>query len=48
MLDKQPSKPVEFQCEVKASSFTCGNNKKTGLSKTIGVKKQPRKSKHAC
>ena len=29
------------------SSFTCGN-KKTGLSKTIGVKKQPRKSKHAC
>jgi hypothetical protein len=29
------------------SSFTCGN-KKTGLSRTIGVKKKPRKSKHAC
>jgi hypothetical protein len=41
------TRPVEFQCEAKASSFTCGN-KKTGLSKTIGVKKQPRKSKHAC
>jgi hypothetical protein len=40
------TRPVEFQCEAKASSFTCGN-KKTGLSKTIGVKKQPRKSKHA-
>jgi len=32
--------------EVKASSFTCVN-KKTGLIKTIGVNKQPRKSKHA-
>ncbi len=31
------TRPVEFQ----ASSFTCGN-KKTGLSKTIGVKKQKR------
>jgi hypothetical protein len=40
------TRPVEFQFQ--ASSFTCGNNKKTGLSKTIGVKKQPRKSKHAC
>ena len=40
------TRPVEFQCEVKASSFTCVN-KKTGLSKTIGVKKEPRKSKHA-
>ena len=39
------TRPVEFQFQ--ASSFTCGN-KKTGLSKTIGVKKQPRKSKHAC
>ena len=35
------TRPVEFQ----ASSFTCGN-KKTGLSKTIGVKKQ--QTKHAC
>jgi CxxC motif-containing protein (DUF1111 family) len=32
------TRPVEFQCEAKASSFTCVN-KKTGLSKTIGVKK---------
>jgi hypothetical protein len=39
------TRPVEFQ--IQASSFTCGN-KKTGLSKTIGVKKKPRKSKHAC
>ena len=31
------TRPVEFQFQ--ASSFTCGN-KKTGLSKTIGVKKQ--------
>jgi hypothetical protein len=36
------TRPVEFQFQ--ASSFTCGN-KKTGLSKTIGVKKQ--KDKHA-
>jgi hypothetical protein len=35
-------RPVEFQFQ--ASSFTCGN-KKTGLSKTIGVKKQ--QNKHA-
>jgi hypothetical protein len=33
------TRPVEFQFQ--ASSFTCGN-KKTGLSKTIGVKKQKR------
>jgi hypothetical protein len=39
------TRPVEFQFQ--ASSFTCGN-KNAGLSKTIGVKKQPRKSKHAC
>jgi hypothetical protein len=32
------TRPVEFQFETKASSFTC-RNKKTGLSKTIGVKK---------
>jgi hypothetical protein len=38
------TRPVEFQFQ--ASSFTCGN-KKTGLSKTIGVKKQPCKGKHA-
>ena len=38
-----PFTPVEFQFQ--ASSFTCGN-KKTGLSKTIGVKKQ--QTKHAC
>ena len=37
------TRPVEFQFQ--ASSFTCGN-KKTGLSKTIGVKKQ--QTKHAC
>ena len=37
------TRPVEFQFQ--ASSFTCGN-KKTGLSKTIGVKKQ--QNKHAC
>uniref|UniRef100_A0A6C0K2Q5 Uncharacterized protein n=1 Tax=viral metagenome TaxID=1070528 RepID=A0A6C0K2Q5_9ZZZZ len=36
------TRPVEFQFQ--ASSFTCGN-KKTGLSKTIGVKKQ--QNKHA-
>ena len=48
------TRPVEFQFPkgspesqaLQASSFTCGN-KKTRLSKTIGVKKQPRKSKHA-
>jgi hypothetical protein len=33
------TRPVEFQFQ--ASSFTCGN-KKTGLSKTIGVEKQKR------
>jgi len=33
------TRPVEFQFQ--ASSFTCGN-KNTGLSKTIGVKKQKR------
>ena len=33
------TRPAEFQFQ--ASSFTCGN-KKTGLSKTIGVKKQKR------
>ncbi len=37
------TRPVEFQFQ--ASSFTCGN-KNTGLSKTIGVKKQ--QTKHAC
>jgi hypothetical protein len=36
------TRPVEFQFQ--ASSFTC-RNKKTGLSKTIGVKKQ--QNKHA-
>jgi hypothetical protein len=39
------TRPIEFQFQ--ASSFTCGN-KNAGLSKTIGVKKQPRKSKHVC
>jgi len=34
------TRPVEFQ--IQASSFTCGN-KKAGLSKTIGVKKQSHK-----
>jgi len=46
------TRPVEFQFPkgspesqaLQASSFTCGNEK-TGLSKTIGVKKQ--KDKHA-
>jgi len=32
------TRPVEFICGAKASSFTCSNNKKAGLSKTIGVK----------
>ena len=41
------TRPVEFQCEAKASSFTCRNNKKTGLSKTIGVKETTQKGKHA-
>jgi hypothetical protein len=38
------TRPVEFQFQ--ASSFTCGN-KKTGLSKTIGVKETTQKGKHA-
>jgi hypothetical protein len=38
------TRPVEFQFQ--ASSFTC-RNKKTGLSKTIGVKETTQKGKHA-
>ena len=49
------TRPVEFKFQASSClyeafetfvSFTC-RNKKTGLSKTIGVKKQHRKSKHA-
>jgi len=45
VLDAVGKGIMRIRVMLQASSFTCGN-KKTGLSKTIGVKKQ--QTKHAC